>query len=339
MSNHEEYNIKFLKRVLSGVKFHYDGPINFNNDNDPELGKFNIVYEVTDIIDIKKKYWMGDPITIYYVNVKIVDGDEKFVGLCNRIIDILGPNKIQSFLETHFSVLMNNLGYEVHEYLHDRTGLGRENYRAKIEVVDISLDLDNNTELNEAKMNRLAIRTIIKDIVKILKTEGEGMYNLPEDIGEEMTYDFVGGPNNITVELELRPNEKINTFLTNGTYVKDEDVVEILITYNPNKDINKMLYDIIGELNDIVAHELEHYFQYNRNEFDFSGSKDDDNPLAYYTKPYEVKAQVKGFKRLSKIRRIPLETTIRNWFETHKDIHQLNDKDSETVINTLLQNV
>jgi len=42
---------------------------------------------------------------------------------------------------------------------------------------------------------------------------------------------------------------------------------------------------------------------------------------------------------LAKIRRMPLESVIKNWFETHGDIHHLNQQDKETVINTLLQNV
>ena len=116
-------------------------------------------------------------------------------------------------------------------------------------------------------------------------------------------------------------------------------VIEVLITYNPEQNLDRMMYDIIGDLNDLIAHELEHYNQYTTGEFDLEDDGESEESLHYYTKPYEIKAQIQGFKRLSKIRRIPLEHTIRNWFETHKDIHHLNEKDTETVIDTLLQSV
>jgi len=154
-----------------------------------------------------------------------------------------------------------------------------------------------------------------------------------------MTYSFINEPKNITVELEIRPNKDVKSFLVNGDYVKHEDTIEVLIVYNPNGNIKKMMYDIIGELNDLIAHELEHYNQYTTGEYDFEDDEKSEESLHYYTKPYEIKAQVKGFKRLSKVRRIPLESVIRNWFETHPDIHTLNQRDQETVIDTLLQNV
>ena len=132
MSNHEEYNIKILNRMLNGVKFHYNGSIMFNDKKESD-----VTYEITDVIDVKKKYWMGDPITIYYVNAKIVGGDEKFKGLCERLKQALKPNEINSFINTHLSVLINNMGHEVLEYSHDRIGLGRENYRAKLFIHSI----------------------------------------------------------------------------------------------------------------------------------------------------------------------------------------------------------
>ena len=188
-------------------------------------------------------------------------------------------------------------------------------------------------------MSRQAIRTIVRDIVSVLKNKGDGEYVLPEDINDDMTYEFINGPENITVELEIRPNEDIKSFLVNGNYVKDEDTVEVLIVYNPNGNLKKMMYDIIGELNDLIAHELEHYNQYTTGEYDLEDDEESEESLHYYTKPYEIKAQVKGFKRLAKVRRMPLESVIRNWFETHQDIHTLNQRDQETVIDTLLQNV
>lgn len=50
------------------------------------------------------------------------------------------------------------------------------------------------------------------------------------------------------------------------------------------------------------------------------------DPVICYTQPKELDAQIYGFKRLSKLTKTPLMDVIRNWFETHRDIHQLDDK-------------
>ena len=93
--------------------------------------------------------------------------------------------------------------------------------------------------------------------------------------------------------------------------------------------------NIIGELNDLFAHELEHYRQNYTGELE---TYDDENPksLDYYTRPIELKAQVKGFNRLAKLQKRPFESVVKQWFETHKDIHNLNPKEQEFVISSIL---
>jgi hypothetical protein len=193
-------------------------------------------------------------------------------------------------------------------------------------------------KLNETKKYRVAIRTLVKDVIDVLKQGETGEFYLPEDIKDDMTYSFINGPEEITVELTIKDDKSVNTFLINGNYVREDDIIEVLIVKNPDKKLSSMLYDIIGELNDLFAHELEHYRQYYAGELS-TYDNEDTKSLEYYTRPHEIKAQIKGFKRLSKLRRLPLETTIRNWFDTHQDIHLLNNKEKETVIDTLLQNV
>jgi hypothetical protein len=231
--------------------------------------------------------------------------------------------------------MISEIREDLRNYLKSRIGF---NGIVNVENIDfINQEEENN--LVEGKIHRQAIRTIVRDIVSVLKNEGDGDYVLPEDINDDMTYEFINGPENITVELEIRPNEDVKSFLVNGNYIKDDDTVEVLIVYNPNENLKTMMYDIIGELNDLIAHELEHYNQYTTGEYDLEDDEESEESLHYYTKPYEIKAQIKGFKRLAKIRRMPLESVIKNWFETHGDIHHLNQQDKETVINTLLQNV
>jgi hypothetical protein len=56
----------------------------------------------------------------------------------------------------------------------------------------------------------------------------------------------------------------------------------------------------------------------------------------YYSQPHEIGAQVAGFKRKSKITKQPYEKVVRNWFEENKHKHKLNPKQSEKIIQKLL---
>jgi hypothetical protein len=333
MSQEDQYNISFISRILKNNTFGYDG-LTFDDSYSTKKMEGHINYVVDEIIDIKNKIVVGDWMPVIYLNISIVGGDVDYLSRLKQIKTILDYDQFNNIIRLFSRQMINVIKHDIEGVLKSRIGFDGI---VNIENIDVVTDEVNN--LLEGKMNRHAIRTIVKDIVKVLKTKGDGEYALPEDISDDMTYEFINGPKNITVELVIRPNEDVKTFLVNGNYVKHEDTIEVLIVYNPNGDIKKMMYDIIGELNDLIAHELEHYNQYTTGEYDFEDDEKSEESLHYYTKPYEIKAQVKGFKRLSKVRRIPLESVIRNWFETHPDIHTLNQRDQETVINTLLQNV
>ena len=98
-----------------------------------------------------------------------------------------------------------------------------------------------------------------------------------------------------------------------------------------------LLYDLNGELNEIIAHEIRHIDQRNKKTFNLDGPEEED-PYEYYTQPHEIDAQVFGFKRLSKIAKKPYEMVVKNWFDKHKDIHRLSNKEMEDVINILIKN-
>lgn len=332
--SHEQYNIKILNRILKNNTYTFEGAV-FSTSYTKEKKDGYITFKVGDVIDVKNKIVVGDWKPVLYVNLVITDADDELLKLIQQFLSVTNEEQFISVFQLFGGESLSSVRHDIREYLNNRIG-----FDGIVNIENINLALEEKENLTEGRMNRFAIRTIIKDIVKVLKNEGDGEYVLPEDISDNMTYDFDNGPEDITVELEIRPNKDINRFYVNGNYVKEIDVIEVLITYNPEQNLDKMMYDIIGELNDLITHELEHYNQFTKGEFDLDNSEDDDeNALHYYTKPHEIKAQIQGFKRLAKIRRVPLETTIRNWFSTHKDIHHLKNEDAETVINTLLQNV
>ena len=189
--------------------------------------------------------------------------------------------------------------------------------------------------LTESNMSRLGIRTVVRDITNILKKGKRGFFYLPdEDLG---SYSFTDIPFEFNVELTLKTSKKIDGYQMNGYYSNEDDVIEIVILFNP-LTLKQNLYNMIGELNEIFAHELEHGFQEYKGEFDMDRENEDDieDSLEYYTQEHEIPAQYKGFKRLSKLRKEPFPLTVKNWFDTHKEIHGLNDEETEKVINMIL---
>lgn len=180
-----------------------------------------------------------------------------------------------------------------------------------------------------------AIRQIVKDIITVYKNEGEGEFYLPEHVDEEsMEYEF---PNlNVSLELMIEEDESIDDYKVNAAIWKDEDVISITINYNP-KVKDKIIYDLIGSLNEVIAHELRHYKQRETNLYDLYSKEEPEDPFEYYTQPHEIDAQVEGFKRMSRITRRPFEELVRNWFKTHKDIHNLPDEKVGEVINLILK--
>lgn len=178
------------------------------------------------------------------------------------------------------------------------------------------------------------VRQIVKDIVTIYKRESDGEFYLPEDLEEEENEYYLKNIA-VTIELIIETSEDVENFLINGDYYSDDDVVIIKIIYNPNKKL-KILYDLIGELNELLAHELRHNYQKNTGMFRFGVEPQEEEGYKYYTKPKEIDAQYYGFKRMAKITGKPFNDLVVNWFKNNKDIHQMNDSDVLRVIRRLL---
>jgi hypothetical protein len=159
--------------------------------------------------------------------------------------------------------------------------------------------------LESAKL-RQEIRTIVKDIIQLFKNENEGEFYLPNDLrDDEFEYNF----------------PKFN--------------LEIELTIRPTEDVDDFLYNLIGELNELIAHELRHIYQKTYGTYNID-VQEPEEPFEYYTQDHEIDAQVAGFKRMSQITRKPFEEVVRSWFEKNKDTHQLNDSEKEKVIQMIL---
>jgi hypothetical protein len=179
---------------------------------------------------------------------------------------------------------------------------------------------------------RQEIKTVVRDIIQIFKNEDDGEFYLPSDLRDEMEYEFPKF--DLEVELIIQQSEEVDDFLLNAELYRDEGIVAILIVYNPENK-TKSLYGLVGELNELVAHELRHVYQQTYDTHDINVEEPED-PFEYYTQPHEIDAQIAGFKRMSQITRKPFEDVVRNWFEKNKDIHRLSDDQKERVIQMIL---
>ena len=208
-----------------------------------------------------------------------------------------------------------------------------------------SKNIKNNDELpktmTESKtlfentQQRQVVGTVVKDIITLFKNNDDGEFYLPEDIDEnKMTYEFSKLSTPFSVELILEENENMDNFKINGEYAEDDDTITIVINYNPDKK-RTLVYDLIGELNEIVAHEIRHIVQKEKGHFELGGSKEED-PYKYYTQPHELDALNFGFKRMARMTKKPIETLVQNWFDKNDDIHMLNPEQKKDVIKKIL---
>jgi len=192
--------------------------------------------------------------------------------------------------------------------------------------------------INESRIERNVVRKVVRDLTDIIKRKEEGEFYLPEDISseEEMnSYQFDDYEVEFTIEFKIIYDDNLDRFLLNGAYSTDDDVVEIILKVNPD-NLKKQMYDIIGELNIIIAHELEHGLQQYYDEFNLN-KKSPKISKKYYQQAHEIPAQIQGFKRLAKLKRLPFEEVVRTWFEENKPIHNMKSKDQEEVIQTILK--
>jgi hypothetical protein len=192
--------------------------------------------------------------------------------------------------------------------------------------------------LSEDRIGRSVVRQVVRDLTNIIKRNEEGEFYLPSDVLPEDKqvdfYEFDDFEVPFSVEFKVIYDESISRFLINGAFSIEDDTIEIILKVNPN-NLKKQMYDIIGELNILVAHELEHGLQGYYDEFDLD-VEEPKKSKKYYVQPHEIPAQIQGFRRLAKLKNIPFEDVVRDWFKNNKTFHQLKPKQEEKVIQKLL---
>jgi len=274
----------------------------------------------------KKMTSVGEEYDYALLNVVITGLNDKFSQLLFTPEDNEQGKMIAKSFENRLYKFYSDLNLEMTRFLR----IFDDNIRTTID----SLTFDVQKPITESKMSRMsrnAVRTTVKDILNVIKDKEPGEFYLPGEDGEE--YSFSNLPFTYSVNLFIETDDNIDGYELGGNFSSEDDVVEVGIKFNP-KTLRKNIYNIIGELNDIVAHELEHGFQYIT-----EGKVYQEPPsesLGYYTQPDEIRAQRVGLRRLAKLRKLPFNDVVSEWFNTHRDIHGLTENEQEIVINEIL---
>lgn len=315
-----EKQLERLNKLLSTRTFKFKGQI---IPDLPESMRSDIDYKFK-IDGYKKMTSVGEEYNYALLNVVITGLNDRFSQLIFSPENNEQGKMIAKSFENRLYKFYSDLNLEMTNFLR----IFDSEIRTTID--SLTFDVEKPENITESRMSRVAIRTTVKDIVNVLKNGEPGTFYFPGEDGEE--YIFTNLPFGYSVQLYVEIDNDIEDYKMNGR-IMENDVIQIIIRFNP-KTLKRNFYNIIGELNDIVAHELEHLYQYFRGEHTFKTQSK--KSFKYYTEPQEVKAQRVGFRRVAKLRKLPFNDVVRDWFETHKDIHGLKDDEMEKVIQIII---
>lgn len=317
MDNKESYIV--ANKILSDKVFKLDTPIKPGVPLNVSIKyKFKIVGEIGLIVIGQKKPFTNIEVEILELKPDLLHdiftGLDSWIKIDERIFFISYVMKSQIEEQLKFFSLFNHI---------------------VISKITLNESVKMKSEsINESKgEKRNVVRELVKDILNIFKNNGPGEYLLPEDLDGEMTYNFHNLQTEFSLELRIEESDYTEGLEIDGGYYEDEDTLEIEIVYNP-KFMPELYYDLVGQLNETVRHELEHLLQAERGE---DIESDVEDPKKYYLQPHELEAQVAGLKRISKLRKQPFEMVVRDWFYKNENTHGLSEKDSEKVIKKILQ--
>ena len=171
----------------------------------------------------------------------------------------------------------------------------------------------------------LTTREVVKKVISIIKENNPGSYSIlsSEEDGLIIFFDW-------SFDDELK-----EPYYLNGNYDDESDTIQIVLNIN-RKFYPQSLYDILADLNDIFRHEFEHHLQ----SISLIDIEDIDKKnkvgYKYYLQSHEIPAEIQGFRRISKLRKQPIETVIKDWFIRNKEINNLNPEELDIIVNNLV---
>jgi hypothetical protein len=315
----DEKQINRINRLLKDETFNYTGDFLHGIKSDIDYKIELLGYR--EMISVGTKY--------PYMRVKVIvtdfrdDTSNMIFKLWSRKDPIETPKNFMTYLFPFRMGLISEISGVLQFF-------DSENYN-HVTIDDFEIDYDFTEVVTEQKRSRQSTRQVVRDIVNILKTKTEGIFLLPED----EFYEFKNYPTSFSVEVDIEHNNSKKGYSINADYDTDDDIVTVTIICNP-KTLSKDLYDMVGELNEIITHELQHGIQSSKGELDDYEPRWESN-LDYYLQPHEIEAQIKGFRRISNLTKTPFKKVVKNWFKTHEDFHNLTPEEEEIIINKLIE--
>lgn len=321
-----EKSIDRINGVLKDQTFNYNG--NLLHDIDCDID-FKI-----ELLGYRNMISVGTEYPYMRVKIIFIKFKDDVSKLIFRRIKEAGGNHTFNFMKTSLSMkygLLNYLSSALQFFDPEN------NQNVVIDDIEIRDKFDDEKPITEQKVPALAVRTVIRDITKILKQKQEGEFNLPYHVDGSDLYEFIGFPE-FDVLLEINYDDFGNIpqgadFHVESSYVLGYNQLQIIIRVLPER-LEKSLFGIIGKLNDDIAHELQHLRQDSEGRIDddiFIGSTKD-----YFLQPDEVEAQYYGLKRRSKMTGIPIKNLIDDYFEYKKDTYGLSDQDVRTIKSAIM---
>ena len=302
-----------LKDIIVGKNFKWEG-----NLEEDDTSKVRVYFKVINSEYVNDKY------NIFVEIDKIAAKNEGYYthinSFCNSGKDTINDREYLQMIAGIISVIKEQFSQ-----------FGE--YSINVKSLNCS-DIPQN--ITESKKDRLPVRNVVKDLIKVFKENGEGVYALPEYFGTTMEYHHPNIDVYYSVELDMVEDVDSNDIYIDGSYYPDEELLIINLRYNPE---NKMSYisELIGELNEIIAHEFTHMRQSSKGDFDDMG-EEPELPYNYYTQPHELEAQFKGFKRQSKLKKEPMSDVMDKWFTKYKERHRLSDEEVQQIKSKILSN-
>lgn len=179
-----------------------------------------------------------------------------------------------------------------------------------------------------------AVREVVKDIISLIKYQREGEFELPSDVNDEdkLTYSFPKTPSDFSVELILKIDDEIYPYEMDADYYRAEDTIEVRISTNSNMGEN-YIREFIGDLNELIRHELEHMSQYYRG---YRFGREPKNRFKYYNQKHELEAQLAGFRRRAKKEKRTIQDVAKEWFNKNQKKHGLTPEQVDKTIQNIL---
>lgn len=301
----DNVNIDKLNEILQEKKMSICGPI-FTDSTIDECFDYYI-----EVIGVDRKL----KLKLKVVKRVTEEQTDTFWNIVERILN-RKDRHIQELFKTRIIQLLKNFGISDFD----------------IDKWEYVQPTETGEMIREQKVSRRFLRDIIRDLIFKIKKDYKKpktyMYkNVDPEFGNQFDLEVVMNKGKDFDGKFLKPYD------FEAFWDDDTNKLEIFLNIDPKSGLS-FLYDLIGEFNDVISHELTHKRQYERG--DTIPKRRITRPETYYTQRHEIEAQLVGFKRKSKLMKQPIEKVIKDYFDKRREKYRLTDKIIDRIVKKIL---